>query len=73
MRAKKKREVDPNAPPRPNLMRHNVQIRSIEQTLNDMENQLSKAQQRIEQLEQKNRRQTAYMQAVHNTVSKLKK
>ena len=70
MQPKKKRPVDPNAPPRPNLMTHNVKIRTLEQSLQQMEEQLQAATRRVEDLEQKLRRQSEYMQALHNAVSR---
>ena len=70
MQPKKKRPVDPNAPPRPNLMTHNVKIRNVEEALVNMEGQLQAAKLRIEQLEQKMRNQTTYIQALHNRVTK---
>ena len=33
MKAKKKRAVDPNAPPRPNLMTHQVKIRDQDNSI----------------------------------------
>lgn len=69
MRGKKKREVDPNAPPRPNLMTHNVKIRTLEQTLSDMDQQIRLATKRIEELESKLKHQTTYMQSLHNAVA----
>ena len=68
MQNKKKRPVDPNAPPRPNLMTHNVKIRTLEQTLQHMEEQLHLARLRVDELEGKLRRQGDYLQALHNTV-----
>ena len=68
MQNKKKRPVDPNAPPRPNLMTHNVKIRTLEQTLQHMEEQLQAARIRVDELESKLRRQGDYLQALHNTV-----
>jgi len=73
MRAKKKREVDPNAPPRPNLMTHNVKIRGIEETVSHMEQQLAIANARVEALERKLQNQTAYLQSLHNAVSGIRK
>ena len=70
MQPKKKRPVDPNAPPRPNLMTHNVKIRNVEEALTNMEGQLQAAKLRIEQLEQKMRNQTSYIQALHDRVMK---
>jgi phage shock protein A len=71
MKAKKKRPVDPNAPPRPNLMTHNVKIRTMEEALAQMEQQLQQATHRVDALERKLQSQTAYLQGVHNTVSGL--
>jgi len=73
MKAKKKRPVDPNAPPRPNLMTHNVKIRTLEQTLTDMEQQLHIATSRVEALERKLQNQTAYLQGLHDTVSNIRR
>ncbi len=73
MRAKKKREVDPNAPPRPNLMTHNVKIRSMEDAMSQMEQQLAISTARVEALERKLQNQTAYLQSLHNAVSGIKK
>ena len=66
---KKKRPVDPNAPPRPNLMTHNVKIRTLEETLIQMEEQLRISNDRVNELERKLSRQSDYLQALHNTVA----
>lgn len=73
MRAKKKRAVDPNAPPRPNLMTHNVQIRTMEQAVTQMEQQLQVALAKVEALERKLYNQTSYLQGLHNTVSNMRR
>ena len=73
MKAKQKRPVDPNAPPRPNLMTHNVKIRTMEQAMAEMEQQLQIATMRVEALERKLQNQTAYLQGVHDVVSKIRK
>lgn len=73
MKAKQKRPVDPNAPPRPNLMTHNVKIRTMEEAMAQMEAQLAQATQRVEALERKLVNQTAYMQGLHNTVSNMRR
>jgi len=70
MKAKQKRPVDPNAPPRPNLMTHNVKIRTMEEVVQGMETQLKLAQARIDDLERKMRSQTTYIQALHNRVTR---
>jgi hypothetical protein len=73
MKAKKKRAVDPNAPPRPNLMTHNVKIRTLEQTIADLEQIAHASRMRIEALERKLQNQTAYLQGLHDTVSSIRK
>ena len=73
MKAKQKRPVDRNAPPRPNLMTHNVKIRTMEEAMAQMEAQLAQAMHRVETLERKLVNQTAYMQGLHNTVSNMRR
>jgi hypothetical protein len=67
---KKKRHVDPNAPPRPNLMTHEVKLRTAQQTIDAMETQVRVMAARVEALEAKARSQTQYLQALHDQVSK---
>jgi phage shock protein A len=73
MKAKQKRPVDPNAPPRPNLMTHNVKIRTMEESMLQMEQQLAQATQRVEALERKLVNQNAYLQGVHNAVTNMRR
>jgi hypothetical protein len=65
MRAKKKRAVDPNAPPRPNLMSHDKQIREMG-TAHATE--LAELRKRMHDLERKLRAQTNYLDALHGRV-----
>ena len=67
---KKKRPVDPNAPPRPNLMSHDKTIRETNAKLAEMERTVAFLRQRVEDLERKNNNQTAYLNALHATVSR---
>jgi hypothetical protein len=71
-KVKKKRAVDPNAPPRPNLMTHEVKLRTAQQTVEALENQVRIMTARIESLEAKARSQTQYLQALHDQVVKHK-
>jgi capsule polysaccharide export protein KpsE/RkpR len=71
-KVKKKRAVDPNAPPRPNLMTHEVKLRTAQQTVEALETQVRVMTARIESLEAKARSQTQYLQALHDTVSRNK-
>jgi t-SNARE complex subunit (syntaxin) len=47
---KKKREVDPNAPPRPNLMSHDKTIRESQAAFNQLENHVRSQQEEIDKL-----------------------
>ncbi len=69
MRQKKKREVDPNAPPRPNLMTHDLKLRNQKQDIELMSRIISDQSERLRRLENKLNNQTVYLQALH---SKLK-
>ena len=71
-KVKKKRAVDPNAPPRPNLMTHEVKLRTAQQTIETLENQLRIVTARVESMEAKMRNQTQYLQALHDTVRRSK-
>lgn len=72
MKAKKKRAVDPNAPPRPNLMSHDVKIRDQEITVNNLMSSVAHLRDRVHNLESKLRNQTNYLQALHNKIIKNK-
>jgi len=67
-KVKKKRAVDPNAPPRPNLMTHEVKLRTAQQTIEALEQQVRVMTARVESMEAKMRNQTQYLQALHDTV-----
>lgn len=69
-KVKKKRPVDPNAPPRPNLMTHEVKLRTAQQTIESMEQQVRAMTARVESLEAKLRNQTQYLQALHDAVAR---
>jgi hypothetical protein len=70
MRVKKKRAVDPNAPPRPNLMTHDVKIRDQQNVIISMQYEIHNLKDTVRSLQNKLNNQTVYLQAVH---SKLKK
>ena len=69
MKAKKKRAVDPNAPPRPNLMTHDVKIRDQQNVIGSMQVEIFNLKDTVRSLQNKLNNQTVYLQAVH---SKLK-
>lgn len=69
MKAKKKRTVNPDAPPRPNLMTHDVKIRDQQTAFAAMQSEIYQLKDTVRSLQTKLNNQTAYLQAVH---SKLK-
>jgi predicted transcriptional regulator len=69
MKAKKKRAVDPDAPPRPNLMTHEVKLRSAQETIDSQAQQLQVLQQRIDRLERKLSAQTDYLAQLHQRIA----
>ena len=69
MKAKKKRAVNPDAPPRPNLMTHDVKIKDQQNVISSMQHEIFNLKDTVRSLQNKLNNQTVYLQAVH---SKLK-
>jgi predicted RNase H-like nuclease (RuvC/YqgF family) len=65
MKVKKKRAVDPNAPPRPNLLQHDVKLRGQQENIETMSRMVAQLNERVQSLESKLRSQTIYLQALH--------
>jgi hypothetical protein len=70
MKAKKKRAVDPNAPPRPNLMTHDVKIRDQQNVIQSMQFEIYNLKDTVRSLQNKLNNQTVYLQAVHSKIKK---
>jgi hypothetical protein len=70
MRVKKKRAVDPNAPPRPNLMTHDVKIRDQQNVIISMQHEIHNLRDTVRSLQNKLNNQTVYLQAVHDKLKK---
>lgn len=68
MKAKKKRPVDPNAPPRPNLMTHDVKIRDQQNVISNMQVEIYNLKDTVRSLQNKLNNQTVYLQAVHSKI-----
>ena len=66
MKGKKKRAVDPNAPPRPNLLTHDVKLRDQQATIEQLNYVVYELKDHIRRLENKLNNQTIYLQAVHS-------
>lgn len=72
MKAKKKRAVDPNAPPRPNLMTHQVKLRDQDNSISALNAEIHRLKERVDSLQNKLNNQTNYLQAIHNQINRHK-
>ena len=70
MKAKKKRPVDPNAPPRPNLMSHDKVIRGQKATIDQLQYQLMQLAQEVEAMKTKLTYQTQYLAQLHSQLKR---
>ena len=71
-KVKKKRPVDPNAPPRPNLLSHEKVLKDTRVTLEMLQHQNQQLSSRIDALESKLINQTQYLNALHQTIQRKK-
>ena len=69
-KTKKKRAVDPNAPPRPNLLSHEKVLKDTKLTLEQLQQENLQLRHRVEELESKMIRQTSYLNQLHQFVSR---
>lgn len=69
----KKKVVDPNAPPRPNLLNHEKRLKDATNTVDQQAQLLARMQQRIDSLETKLANQTAYLSTLHHHIRNLSK
>jgi len=73
MQPKKKRPVDPNAPPRPNLLSHEKVLKDTKLTLEQLQAENQQLRSRLDALESKLLSQTNYLNTLHQYVhTKLK-
>jgi hypothetical protein len=70
MQPKKKRPVDPNAPPRPNLLSHEKTLKEMNMIVQQQAQELVRMKYQVEELERKLARQTHYLSAVHQRLQK---
>lgn len=68
MKAKKKRAVNLDAPPRPNLMTHDVKIRDQQNAMSLMQSEIYQLKDTVRSLQNKLNNQTVYLQAVHQKI-----
>ena len=69
MRPKKKRPVDPNAPPRPNLLSHEKTLKDTKITLEQLQYENQQLKSRLDRLESKMTNQTSYLNHLHTYIS----
>lgn len=62
---RKKRSVDPNAPPRPTLLGHEKVIKDVNSAIKKLEADVLVLRQRLEDTENLLRNQTAYLNSLH--------
>jgi DNA-binding transcriptional regulator GbsR (MarR family) len=67
---KKKREVDPNAPPRPNLLSHDKTIREGQQAFTQLEDRVHRQAEELETIKNK---YTDLQQSVAHILNYLRK
>lgn len=70
-KAKKPKVVDPNAPPRPNLLNHEKRLKDATLTVEQQAEQIRLLMRRVDQLESKLSNQSAYLTQMHNVINKL--
>jgi peptidoglycan hydrolase CwlO-like protein len=72
-KAKKKKVVDPNAPPRPNLLNHEKRLKETTGTVEQIQAQNDDLRRRVDRLESKLTNQTAYLNSLHQYIARFKK
>jgi hypothetical protein len=68
-KTKAKRAVDPNAPPRPNLLSHEKVLKDTKSTIEQQATDIAFLKRRVADLESKLQNQTAYLSALHQTLN----
>lgn len=72
-KVKKKRAVDPDAPPRPNLLSHEKVLKDTKITIETQQQIMQDLQRRVRELESKLVNQTAYLNSLHQHITQLKR
>jgi predicted RNase H-like nuclease (RuvC/YqgF family) len=67
-RPKKKRAVDPNAPPRPNLLNHEKRLKETVVTIEQVQQENQELRRRLEAVESKLLNQNNYLNTLHQYV-----
>lgn len=72
-RTKKKRAVDPNAPPRPNLLNHEKRLKDATVTLEQVQQENHELKRRMDAIESKLTHQTNYLSYLQQFITRLTK
>ena len=67
---KKKRAVDPNAPPRPTLLGHEKVLKDAKLQIDHGQSEIHNLKNRVNELERKLINQTTYLNAIHQMLQK---
>lgn len=70
---KKKRAVDPNAPPRPNLLNHEKRLKDATVTLEQVQQENHELKRRMDAIESKLTHQTNYLSYLQQFITRLTK
>lgn len=70
-KVKKKRAVDPNAPPRPNLLSHEKVLKDTKSVIEQQADMIRNLQSRVQQLEAKLSNQGSYLNTLHGYISNI--
>ncbi len=72
-RVKKKKVVDPNAPPRPNLLNHEKRLKETTTTMDELRAQNQELRSRVDRLESKLTNQTSYLNSLHQYIARFRR
>jgi hypothetical protein len=67
-KVKKKRPVDPNAPPRPNLLSHEKVLKDTKFANEKRDQEIDQLKRKVAELESKLTNQTAYLNELHSHI-----
>ena len=67
---KRKRVVDPNAPPRPNLLSHEKTLKDTKNIIEQQHQQIQMLANKVAELERRLENQNSYLSALHQTIQK---
>jgi predicted RNase H-like nuclease (RuvC/YqgF family) len=70
-RAKKKKVVDPNAPPRPNLLNHEKRLKDATVTLEQVQQENHELRRRLDAVESKLSHQSNYLSYLQQFITRI--